>query len=101
MQNPWKDDPFREYFSRFASGLEQFYDSLVQFHLDHSTGSNTNSHYSRAVQCSILHLAIQSFVLQTTLDFVASVIPQNCTSFNQLFYPTVLLVRYLYPDPWD
>ncbi|KAF9568858.1 hypothetical protein EC968_002830 [Mortierella alpina] len=101
MQNPWKDDPFREYFSRFASGLEQFYDSLVQFHLDHSTGGNTSSHYSRAVRCSILHLAIQSFVLQTALNFVASIIPQNCTSFNQLFYPTVLLVRYLYPDPWD
>lgn len=25
----------------------------------------------------------------------------QCQAFNQLFYPTILLIRYIHPDPWD
>ncbi|KAF9110791.1 hypothetical protein BGX27_005880 [Mortierella sp. AM989] len=93
---PTKDDPLRESLSRFASGLEQFYDSLHQFHL-HSS----NALYFKT-RATIFTLAVRCLLLQTILDFITSKYGERiCASFNQLFFPTVLLVRYLHPDPWD
>ncbi|KAF9900782.1 hypothetical protein BX616_002501 [Lobosporangium transversale] len=90
------DDPLRDLLSRFASGLEQFYDSLLQLHLHASNVLHSKT------RSSIFSLAIRCLVFQTIVNLIASRLRQNiCTAYNQLFFPTVLLFRYLYPKPWD
>ena len=94
-----KEDLYRDYISRFISGLEQFYDSLLQFH---TPPSQNHVYNTRANKCAILFLALRCFALQTILNLIMSRFPQNiCTTFNQLFFPTVLLFRYVHPKPWD
>ncbi|KAG0062378.1 hypothetical protein BGZ90_003111, partial [Linnemannia elongata] len=94
-----KEDLYRDYISRFISGLEQFYDSLLQFH---TPPSQNHVYNTRANKCAILFLALRCLALQTILNFIMSRFPQNiCTTFNQLFFPAVLLFRYIHPKPWD
>ncbi|KAF9088969.1 hypothetical protein BGX29_012291 [Mortierella sp. GBA35] len=94
-----KEDLYRDYLSRFISGLEQFYDSLHMFHLP---PSQNHVYLTRANKCAVLFLAIRCLILQTILNVIMTQLPKNiCTTFNQLFFPTVLLFRYLHPKPWD
>ncbi|KAG0345696.1 hypothetical protein BG004_003259 [Podila humilis] len=81
----------RSWFTQFASGLEHFYESLwVLFHHDPHT------------RTLLLNLGLRCLALQTCFNIIAAVSPSNaCTTFNRLFFPTVLLYRYLHPQPFD
>ncbi|KAF9367934.1 hypothetical protein CPC16_005884, partial [Podila verticillata] len=81
----------RAWFSHLVSGLEHFYESLwVLYRHDSATRSQ------------LLNLGLRCLALQTCLNIFAWATPKNmCTTFNQLFFPTVLLYRYLHPQPFD
>ncbi|KAF9405776.1 hypothetical protein BGZ94_003383, partial [Podila epigama] len=84
-----EDDPFRQWMSGFGSGLEHLWDAL-----QHDYDSKTRQ--------SVRSLALSCLILQTLLTTIAYFIPQLvCESLSQLFYPTILLFRYLHPEPWD
>lgn len=75
--------------SGFGSGLEHLWDAL-----QHEYDSKTRK--------SALALSFRCLALQTVLNTITYFVPNSlCITFNQLFYPTVLFFRYLYPDPWD
>ncbi|KAG0326625.1 hypothetical protein BGZ99_009297 [Dissophora globulifera] len=96
MVSPQRDDDsWRENFSRFASGIEHIVDSLQEFY--HLRTAQTHQ-----LQRLLLHLAIRCLVFQSALGLLAAQFPKNaCTTFNQLFYPTLLLYRYIWPTKWD
>ncbi|KAF9578751.1 hypothetical protein BGW38_005301, partial [Lunasporangiospora selenospora] len=88
--SPSREEPLREWLSRFVSGLEHFWDALQY-----------NQHDPRTRR-RIVILAVHCLVIQAIVDFFFSLRPENiCTTFNQLIYPCLLLYRYLHPDPWD
>ncbi|KAG0342096.1 hypothetical protein BG004_005759 [Podila humilis] len=75
--------------SGFGSGLEHLWDALLH-------------EYDPRTRKSVLALSFRCLALQTLLNTIAYLAPDNaCANFNKLFFPTVLLFRYLYPDPWD
>ncbi|KAI1317948.1 hypothetical protein EDD11_007470 [Mortierella claussenii] len=81
-------DPLREYISHFGSGLELLWEALR-----HKHDSKTRR--------SILALGIRCLVIQTIVDIVAFIAPTRFSVNRQLFYPAVLLYRYVRPHPWD
>ncbi|KAF9410243.1 hypothetical protein BGZ94_001718 [Podila epigama] len=79
-------------FVQFLSGLEHFYKALgiVLFRQDSSTRNQ------------LVRLGLRCILLQACINFLVWLTPNNaCAAFNQLDFPTVLLYRYLYPQPFD
>ncbi|KAF9975477.1 hypothetical protein BGZ73_000878 [Actinomortierella ambigua] len=86
-QPPSVLETFREQVARFVSGLEQFWDGLT-------------FEYNGHVRAGYKRLGITCLILQWILNTLNWLAPQ-CNIVNHLFYPTVLLYRYLRPQPWD
>ncbi|CAO3573363.1 unnamed protein product [Mortierella alpina] len=82
-------DPIRAWLSSFGSGLEQLWLAL-----QHKHSSKTRK--------AVFSLSMRCLVLQTILNIIATVAHKSlCTSYSQLFYPSILFYRYLRPSAWD
>ncbi|KAF9952705.1 hypothetical protein BGZ72_005993 [Mortierella alpina] len=82
-------DPIRAWVSNFGSGLEQLWHALQYQH-------------SSKTRKAVFWLSIRCLVLQTILNIIVAIAPKGfCSSYRQLFYPTILLYRYLKPSAWD
>ncbi|KAF9273419.1 hypothetical protein BGZ68_001527, partial [Mortierella alpina] len=82
-------DSIRAWFSSFGSGLEQLWHALQYQH---------NSKTRKAA----FSLSVRCLVFQTILNIIAAIAPKgSCTSYRQLFYPTILFYRYIKPSAWD
>ncbi|KAF9304883.1 hypothetical protein BG003_001513, partial [Podila horticola] len=91
LTKPDEEAILRAWFSHLVSGLEHFYESLWVLY-----------RHDSATRTQLLHLGLRCLALQTCLNLLAWATPKNmCTTFNQLFFPTVLLYRYLHPQPFD
>ncbi|KAG0258238.1 hypothetical protein DFQ27_004747 [Actinomortierella ambigua] len=86
-QRPSILEAFREQGARFVSGVEQFWDGLTFEYNDH-------------IRAGYTRLGVTCLVLQLALNLFNYLAPQ-CNVVNHLFYPTVLLLRYIHPQPWD
>ncbi|KAF9435482.1 hypothetical protein BGZ76_006224 [Entomortierella beljakovae] len=85
---PASTDPLREWISNFKSGLWLFKKALRHRH---------NSKVRRtAWKLSFLCLFIQSFVIASGF-----ILPSFYSTLRQLFYPTIILLRYTKPKSWD
>ncbi|KAF9938635.1 hypothetical protein BGZ65_012510, partial [Modicella reniformis] len=81
-------DPFRVLVSNFGSGLEHLWEVLWY---EHGPGTRKKA----------MILSVHCLVIQTTINAISLLSPSCFRTFHQLFYPTVLLYRYLRPEPWD
>ncbi|KAF9166374.1 hypothetical protein DFQ26_008058 [Actinomortierella ambigua] len=86
-QRPSILEAFREQGARFVSGVEQFWDGLTFEYNDH-------------IRAGYTRLGVTCLVVQLALNLFNYLAPQ-CNIVNHLFYPTVLLLRYIHPQPWD
>ncbi|KAF9569973.1 hypothetical protein EC968_002374 [Mortierella alpina] len=82
-------DPIRAWLASFGAGLQQ-----LRYALQHQ--------HSPKMRKAVFGLSMRCLVLQTLLNIFAAIAPKSfCTSYGQLFYPTILFYRYLKPSAWD
>jgi len=81
-------DPLRILVSDFGSGLEHLWEALRYEHDPETRRTG-------------LVLGFHCLVVQAIVYAISLISPTCFMTFHQMFYPAVLLFRYLRPDPWD
>ncbi|KAF9198122.1 hypothetical protein BGZ49_001169 [Haplosporangium sp. Z 27] len=86
---PKAADPLRECISNFWSGLKGFKKALRHRH----NSKIRKSTWKLGLSCLLIHVvaSLLAFILPRSLKSTSS----------QLFYPVILLYRYIWPGPWD
>ncbi|KAG0355098.1 hypothetical protein BC939DRAFT_221246 [Gamsiella multidivaricata] len=81
-------DPLWEGLSSFGSGLKHLWEAFRYKH-----GRNTKR--------TALSLAVRCLIIQTIVNGLTYIFPRCYRIVNQLFFPIILLYRYVHPEPWD